>query len=213
MFIQQLQTDPQYFLAVIITVVVSISLHELAHGVTAIWLGDRTPIETGHMTLNPAVHMGVFSVILLLLAGIAWGSMPVTPSRLRGRHGDAIVALAGPLSNVLLAVLALGGLGLWDRYRGWEELSIVQNNFRYFLVVFGFVNIHLAIFNLIPIPPLDGSRMLASVSRQYGDMMDSMARSGGLQIAFIFVFLFASRVTGPAASWATDRMLTVARGY
>ena len=74
MFIEQLSTDPQYFFAVCITVVLSVCLHELAHGIVAIWLGDRTPIETGHMTLNPAVHMGWMSLVLLLVAGIAWGT-------------------------------------------------------------------------------------------------------------------------------------------
>ncbi len=80
--IEQLSKDPQFFLAVCITVVLSICVHELAHGIVAIWHGDRTPIETGHMTLNPAVHMGAMSLILLLVAGIAWGQMPITPSRL-----------------------------------------------------------------------------------------------------------------------------------
>src|SRR3954447_26147620 len=114
-FIENLQKDPRFFLAVCITVVVSISLHELAHGIVAIWLGDRTPIETGHMTLNPAVHLGPISLICLLLAGIAWGSMPVTPSRLRGRYGDALVAAAGPIMNLLLGAIALVALGLWRR--------------------------------------------------------------------------------------------------
>src|SRR4051794_8117784 len=105
MFFEELQKDPRFFMAVVITVVVSICIHELSHGFMAIALGDRTPIESGHMTLNPAVHMGVFSVLCLLTAGIAWGSMPVDPTRLRGRYADALVAAAGPASNVVLALL------------------------------------------------------------------------------------------------------------
>ena len=69
MFIEQLSKDPRFFFAMLITIVVSICLHELAHGFAAIWLGDRTPIESGHMTLSPFVHMGVVSLICLLLAG------------------------------------------------------------------------------------------------------------------------------------------------
>src|SRR4051812_20537723 len=113
MFILNLQRDPRYFFAVVITVVVSITIHELAHGVVAVWRGDRTPIDQGHMTLNPAVHMGAFSVIALLVAGIAWGAMPISPSRLRGRYAEAMVAVAGPVSNLLLAMLSLTALGIW----------------------------------------------------------------------------------------------------
>src|SRR4051812_36019683 len=82
MFLQEAQSNPRFFLAVCITVILSITIHELAHGIVAVWRGDDTPIETGHMTLNPAVHMGVISIVCLLLAGISWGSMPVDPSRL-----------------------------------------------------------------------------------------------------------------------------------
>src|SRR5437763_14219429 len=114
-FIQELATDQRFFFAVCITVVVSICLHELAHGVVAVLLGDRTPIESGHMTLNPAAHISPVSLICLLLAGIAWGLMPVDPRRMRGRYAESFVALAGPAANVLLAVAALASLGIWQR--------------------------------------------------------------------------------------------------
>ena len=116
LFIQTLWTDPTYFFGVLITVVVSIVLHELAHGYAAIKLGDDTPLVTGHMTFDPLVHMGGMSLILLAIAGIAFGAMPVDRTRLRGRYGEAIMAAAGPAMNVLLAVLALTTLGLWDRF-------------------------------------------------------------------------------------------------
>src|SRR5579862_344316 len=105
MFIENLTQDPQYFWAMIIAVVVSICLHELAHGIVAIWLGDRTPIELGRITLNPLVHMGLPSLIVLLISGIAWGAMPVNERRLRGKYAPALVAAAGPAMNVLIAVI------------------------------------------------------------------------------------------------------------
>jgi Zn-dependent protease len=111
MFIQSLQSNPRFFFAVVITVVVSITIHELAHGVVAVWRGDRTPIDEGHMTLNPAVHMGPFSIIALLVAGIAWGAMPINPSRIRGRFGEALVAAAGPGSGSPLVSVELRHLG------------------------------------------------------------------------------------------------------
>src|SRR5438309_6666732 len=107
LFIEYLQKEPRFFFAWVLTIVVSVCLHELAHGLVAVWLGDDTPIQQERMTLNPLVHMGPSSLICLLLAGIAWGAMPVNTNRLRGRYGGALVAAAGPLTNILLATLAL----------------------------------------------------------------------------------------------------------
>ena len=92
LFIEPLQVEPAVLLAVVITVVLSITIHELAHGDHRVWLGDRTPIERGHMTLNPVVHMGMFSIDRPAAGGHRVGPDAVDRDRLRGRHGDAIVA-------------------------------------------------------------------------------------------------------------------------
>ena len=199
MFIQTLQTDPPFFFAVVITVVVSITIHELAHGVAALWRGDRTPVETGHMTLNPAVHMGPFSMIALLLAGIAWGSMPVDPTRLRGRFAEAWVAFAGPLSNMLLALVSLTALGLWFRYGGILERGTPAGNLQFLLSVFGVFNIALALFNLIPVPPLDGSRILENFSDGYRRISEHLTSTGASMLVFIVAFSAAGNVIMPAA--------------
>jgi Zn-dependent protease len=199
MFIKTLQTDPPFFFAVVITVVVSITIHELAHGVAAVWRGDRTPIEEGRMTLNPAVHMGVFSIIALLLAGIAWGSMPIDPKRMRGRYAESLVAFAGPLSNVALALISLTALGLWFRYGGILERGTPAGNLQFLLSVFGIYNIALAMFNLIPIPPLDGSRILENFSEGYRRISEHLTSSGASMIVFIVAFSAAGNVIMPAA--------------
>ena len=199
MFLQSLQTNPTYYFAVVITVVISICVHELAHGIVAIKLGDRTPIETGHMTLNPIVHLGLFSVIALLLTGIAWGAMPVDRSRLRGRYGDALVALAGPASNVVLALLALTALGLWIRFVDVLPFGTPAGNLQYLLRVFGFVNFMLAMFNLIPIPPLDGASALGSFSEGFKRLTEQLTANGGSMILFIVAFSAAGNVIAPAA--------------
>ncbi len=113
MFIQSLLDPDQrlFYVSWVITVIFSITLHELAHGLMALRRGDHTPVELGHMTINPLVHMGPFSLAALFFLGIAWGAMPVNPSRLRGKYGEALVALAGPVTNLLLAFLGLTGLG------------------------------------------------------------------------------------------------------
>lgn len=212
MFLEQLSKNPSYFIEVCVTVIFSICLHELAHGVVAIWHGDRTPIETGHMTLNPMVHMGAFSFILLAVAGIAWGAMPVNPARLRGRYAGAMVALAGPVTNLLLAILALLALGLWMRFSGsMGKDQVFARSMREFLWVFGVINVALAIFNLIPVPPLDGSRVLANFSAGYANLVRTARAQTG--IAFLIIFFFV----GPyLIQWAADisvYFLREVRGY
>jgi Zn-dependent protease len=214
-FIQYLFSDTQFFLAVVITVVISICLHELSHGLMAIWLGDRTPIETGHMAANPAVHMGLISLVTLLLAGIAWGLMPIDPRRLRGKYGPALVALAGPACNVLLGLVAMVWLGLWQRSTGLgsNQMGTQAGNLQYLLWVFGATNFELAIFNLIPIPPLDGSRILANFSSSYATMMRNFQMAGGMMVLFIFVFALAGKLILPAAVFLAKETLILARGH
>ena len=150
-------------------VIFSICLHELAHGWTAIKLGDDTPRLSGHMTWNPLVHMGQWSLLMFLFIGIAWGMMPVNPSRLRGRYGDAIVSLAGPMMNLLLASIALVGLMLWVPLCDGQLISSIEiahplsTNLRTFFHLGAMLNIVLLLFNLLPIPPLDGGRILMDV--------------------------------------------------
>jgi Zn-dependent protease len=215
MFIQSLQNNPRFFFAVVITVVVSITIHELAHGVVAIWRGDRTPIDEGHMTLNPLVHMGAFSIIALLVAGIAWGAMPINPARIRGRFGEAMVAVAGPVSNVILALLSLTALGLWWRFEGGVRDEGPLGNLQYLLRIFGLMNIALAMFNLIPIPPLDGSKILENLIPSLRTMFHHLSTSGASMIVFIIAFSSAGKLIFPAAgeaqAWWLQWLLTVGR--
>ena len=190
MFINTLQEDPRYFITVVIAVVLSIVLHELAHGVAAISRGDRTPIETGHMTPNPVVHMGWTSLILLAVVGIAWGAMPVNESRMRGKWAPSIVALAGPASNVVLSLLALTALGLVARSDPMFLLDPIGQwpAVPFTLYIFGLLNLVLAAFNLVPIPPLDGSRVMGNVFPGYSRALQS---SGGQALNLVlFVGLF-----------------------
>lgn len=212
MFIQSLWDDPRYFFAVVIAVVVSVSLHELAHGFAAIRCGDRTAIEEGRITMNPFVHMGVFSLVALLIAGIAWGAMPIDRSRMRGRYAQAYVAVAGPLSNVAIALLTLTALGLWQRYAGPAAPGGPAANGQYLLLVFGLMNFVLAIFNMIPWPPLDGSHILANFSPGYARMIDQLQMGGGLIMGFMLIFMFAGRLIFPAAERLTRLVLDAVRG-
>lgn len=196
-------------------VILSICLHELAHGWTAIKLGDDTPRLSGHMTWNPLVHMGQWSILMFVVIGIAWGMMPVNPSRLRGRYGDAIVSLAGPLMNLLLAVLALIGLIFWVPLSEGLLISSVtishplSTNMATFLHLGAMLNIVLMVFNLLPIPPLDGGRILMDVLPSYRRMMLSEnARWVALGVFVIFI-VFGGAVLFNFANAAIEGVILV----
>ncbi len=151
MFIKTLIINPVFFFRVVILMIISISLHELAHGLVAIAQGDDTPRKRGHITLNPLVHLGWESIIFLCLAGISWGKMPVNPSKFRSpKLGNILVSAAGPLSNLALAILCVGLTKLIVA-SGHEEIFSTE-----FFYIAAHINVSLFLFNILPIPPLDG---------------------------------------------------------
>ena len=143
-------------------VILSIVLHELAHGWAALWQGDDTPRRLGRMTMNPLVHMGGTSLLIFAIIGIAWGVMPTDPSRYRwGRRGRIFVAAAGPAVNIALAFVTLTALAVWVKV-GPSGQSIYRD-VALFLWTGGWLNAVLAGLNLLPVPPLDGSTILSGL--------------------------------------------------
>ncbi len=181
-------SNPAMLISWVIWVIGSITLHELAHGIAAIRCGDRTPIETGHMTWNPLVHMGQTSLIIFAVVGIAWGMMPVNPSRFRGKYDDAIVSLAGPAMNIALAIIAIVAGALWIRFAGGVSQPMHGNLIEFFYVGAG-LNIVLAAFNLLPIPPLDGSHILANFSWRYREFLLKPESQVIALVAIVFIFI------------------------
>lgn len=150
-----------------IVLLIAFTFHELAHAVTADQLGDDTPRRMGRLTLNPIAHLDPIGTIALLVAGFGWAKpVMVNPLNLRTdspRVGMAIVAAAGPLSNVLMAVLGALPIRL-----GLINLAVggggeVIPSLPFLLYQFVFINLILALFNLIPIPPLDGYKILTGI--------------------------------------------------
>lgn len=149
-------------------VLLALSLHETAHGYAAWRLGDPTAKSFGRLTLNPLKHLDPIGFICMLLAGFGWANPVPVNSRYfkKPRRDIALVALAGPLSNLLLAVVFL----LLLRFVGFGVLADlpVKTSFQFNLVYFAilflyygvYMNVTLALFNLLPVPPLDGSRIL-----------------------------------------------------
>ena len=161
-FLSLAKNNPTAFFLIAATLVFSISLHEYFHARCALWMGDPTAADAGHLTLNPLRQMGWISLVMLLVAGIAWGSVPVDPVRLRSRHswGPLVTALAGPAANLLLAVIAWCLFG-WLALMPYTESSRpILSNALSLVVVLGCYNIVLLLFNLIPAPGLDGWNVL-----------------------------------------------------
>jgi len=170
-------------------VLFSITFHELAHGWTAIWQGDRTPIELNRMTANPIVQMGTHSLIIFAICGIAWGQMPVNPHRFRdGRRGDIYVSAAGPAMNLLIGAVCTLLLVLWLKF--CPAGSNLYQNIAIFLFYGVGLNFVLAPLNLLPIPPLDGSHILAGFSNKARDLYNHpQAPLFGMMIFMVVFFM------------------------
>jgi Zn-dependent protease len=151
--------EPESFVAFLVAVIVGLTFHEFSHAAVATLQGDQTARSQGRLTLNPVVHLDPLGSIALLIAGFGWARpTPVTPARLRYRRlGMVLVALAGPAANLLLALVSAIALGILDPTVG----ATGNVNFSVKLLS-GLVlwNVLLGVFNLLPIPPLDGSTLL-----------------------------------------------------
>lgn len=200
MFINLLQVHPTYYVTWVLAVIASVVLHELGHGFAAIRQGDRTPIVSGHMTLNPMVHMGGISLILLAVVGLAFGAMPVNPSAFRGRFGRAAVAFAGPAVNLLIAAstILLAGLlvrtglvtlPMWEPHVIPYRLDSVT-----ILLIVAQLNLALFAFNLLPIPPLDGSTVLGDFWPDWKRWTSNPDLAPFFQAGFLLVFIFGARL-------------------
>lgn len=150
----------------------AIVLHEVAHGVVANALGDPTAKMAGRLTLNPLAHIDPFGTVLLpllmaMMNGPVFGyakPVPYNPMYFKDRRiGDVLVGLAGPCANLLMALVAAGIMWL---LLPWAQQNVAEGNFAYwfylwFLPYFILINLYLMFFNLLPIPPLDGSSIFA----------------------------------------------------
>jgi len=139
-------------------IVLGLTFHEYAHGLVAYRLGDNTAHDHGRLTLNPVAHVDPVGLILLFLAGFGWAKpVPVNPYNLKGdiQKGMLLVSLAGPATNLLLAIAAAV---IWGALAGLR-LPYFNDIMMYMIQI----NVVLAIFNLIPVPPLDGSKILAGL--------------------------------------------------
>lgn len=151
-------------LARIIVVFTAISVHELAHGFVAYKLGDPTAKYAGRLSLNPMSHFDPIGALCMILFGFGWAKpVPVNPMYFKDRKRDnALVALAGPVSNILLAFASTILTALFICFVNAKFPNFVTDFVTLVLVQLAIVNIGFAVFNLIPFPPLDGSKILGA---------------------------------------------------
>lgn len=152
---------PMLALAWISAIVLALTVHEFAHALVGKLLGDDTAERYGRLTLNPLAHLDVFGFLALLFFGFGWAKpVPYDPRNLGSSRGDGLkIALAGPLTNLALAAIA-GGV---FRVLAFSDVLSPSSVLWPFLLFFVLINLFLAIFNLLPIPPLDGSKILLFV--------------------------------------------------
>jgi Zn-dependent protease len=188
MFLYFFESSPSAAVAFVLGLVIGITVHEAAHATSAYWLGDDTAYRDGRVTLNPASHLDVLGSLMLLMAGFGWGRpTPVVPSKLRGGiFGPVAVALAGPLSNLLI-VAACGVLYLIPTFQGGYLALVV--------VMTAFTNALLFVFNLIPIPPLDGSKILFPfLPRALGGFVAFMNQYGPMILFGLIIISFVTNL-------------------
>ena len=155
-----------YILSSLAVIFLTLPVHEFAHGYTAVKLGDDTPRWQGRLTLNPFAHIDWLGSACILLFGFGWAK-PVQVNARNFRNpkgGMAVVALAGPVSNIIVAFFSFVLINLISMIpANTEALAYAIFYIQYFLMYIASINVYLAVFNLVPIPPLDGSRLLTAI--------------------------------------------------
>lgn len=182
---------PGDLVIVVVSLIISIALHEAMHAFTARWLGDTTAEDAGRLTLNPLKHIDPLTTILLPIVSIflfkapflAAKPVPFNPDRVRyGEFGAALVGIAGPLTNLALAIVASILLKLTNPPIDSTSLNV--------LMIFIGVNVSIFVFNMIPFPPLDGSRLLYAFAPEPLQELMSRIEAMGFTAIIIFMLIF-----------------------
>ena len=196
-------------LFLIIPLLFSLAFHELAHGYVAYKFGDPTAKAMGRLTLNPFKHLDITGTILLLVVGLGWAKpVPVNILNIPNRTHQMLVALAGPLANIILAIFCAILLMIHSNYVSFplEPLTTL------ILGVLIRINLGLAVFNLLPIPPLDGSKVIMPFL-PYSAKQWFQNNTMIFYIVFLIIFVtgIASTIISPAMEFISDGIINFAK--
>ncbi len=207
--------DPPRLITLFITLIIAISLHEFAHAKVADMLGDNTPRMSGRVTLNPLSHLDPIGSLMMLVAGFGWGRpVPVNPYALNQRSPSALmwVSLAGPMTNFLLAIFAAVPLRM-GLASSIAPQSFLPSSYE-FLSTFIFTNLFLALFNLVPVAPLDGDKIADYFMPPFLGRVLEVIRPYGPMILILLIFVaprlgfdFMGRLVFPPVSTLYNLLL------
>ena len=183
MLIELLFINPLVFFMIAVSILLALSIHEYSHAQMAYFLGDPTAKYQGRLTVNPLKHLDPIGTLMIFIVGFGWGKpVPFNPHNLKNQKwGPALVGLAGPLSNLTMAIF----VSLFLRFMGLSNPGLVL-----FFSIFVWLNILLGVFNLLPIPPLDGSHIFFTIlPPSLEHIKISLLQSGFLLIIMAFLFM------------------------
>ncbi|MBP8998324.1 MAG: site-2 protease family protein [Anaerolineaceae bacterium] len=187
--------SPSLLISRVLTLIIALTVHEFSHAFIAYRFGDTTARDAGRLTLNPLKHLDVLGSLMLLLVGFGWAKpVPINPYALRRKSESAEmwVSLAGPASNLLLAVIA--GLLLRLHLFPWQASSGILPSAADFSFTFMTINLVLMLFNLIPLAPLDGEKVLAFfLPSKWSNSFSQIQRYGPI---LLMVLLFVLPMVG-----------------
>lgn len=197
--------DPILIIIQIAVLLISVVIHEVSHGMMANYLGDPTAKYAGRLNMNPLKHLDLWGSFLIPLSLLLIGSpflfgyakpVPYNPNNLKNKKwGPAMVAAAGPVSNLIIAVV----FGLMLRFIPFNSSDYIENMINIFAYIV-ILNLVLAIFNSVPIPPLDGSKIISVIlPYRYRITIEKMERYGMILVMFFVFFLF--QYLYPVISW------------
>lgn len=180
-------SNPFQFLLMVVSLIIALDIHEFSHAWMADKLGDPTPQINGRLTLDPRAHLDPLGTLALFLINFGWGKpVPIDPYNLRSPKRDtALISLAGPASNLILAII----LSLIIRLTNFPLLTG-------FLIPLIILNVNLAVFNLIPFPPLDGAKILTGfLPHQWAWQIEESLERYGTVLLFLFLFPIFGRTS------------------
>lgn len=197
--------------------ILCITVHESAHGLVALWMGDPTAKRMGRISLNPFKHVDLVGLVMLAVAHVGWAKPVPVDSRhfKKPKLGMVLTALAGPLSNFLLAFITGFAFVLFYFLSGFGNANVFLNNLCLFFLLCTQITCGLGVFNLIPIPPLDGSKVLYAIlpEKLYFKLL-RYERYGMLLLIALVAFGafqgFLSQAVGAVSSFVIDAVFPLA---